>query len=183
MSLGSEAHPKTFLSPVVPEKPRTITDIEMNTTTVGAHVQTTNQDGNFQTEQPSHGHDGRSCGEMTLFQSECEANHSWFNHKMVASSMTSVRAGSTGFEKRSIVIQKNKKLVLFNRVEGAAGPLDHNASEFAFDDYKRRHKVKFVRNQKSYGFIEQYNVDKNCTVESVIELGLLAAARINKTVM
>ena len=120
-------------------------------------------------------------GQLTTFSGQCEAMHTWFNQKQSQSSGLAVKAGSTGLEKRHVVLQANNKLVLFSRTKES--PLSRNAALFDDNDLTKRHKSKFLRNQLNYGNIEQHNVDKACKVESVLDLALLGSARINKNVM
>ena len=59
----------------------------------------------------------------------------------------------------------------------------NNSIFYDWDDYQKRHKSKFLRNQFNYGMIEQLNVDRNCNVESVLELAILAPQQISKRIM
>lgn len=62
-------------------------------------------------------------------------------------------------------------------------PFCDNSANYAEDDFDNRYKIKYLKNQINYGQIEQLNVDKACTVESVIELGLAGPNKISKSIM
>lgn len=72
-------------------------------------------------------------------------------------------------------------MVLFSSTKD--GPLTNNSVYFDWDDFSKRHKSKFIRNQYNYGLIEQLNVDKNCNIESVLELGVLGPQQVCKKIM
>lgn len=176
-SLGSEGHKQVFKPPLAPEKIRTIADVECNVADAKrglarAPSQTATLD-DMGAANPK--------GQLTTFSGQCEAMHTWFNQKQSQGGGLAVKAGSTGLEKRHVVLQANNKLVLFSRTKES--PLSRNAALFDEQDLTKRHKTKFLRNQLNYGNIEQHNVDKACQVESVIDLALLGSARINKNVM
>ena len=122
-SLGSEGHGR--ISPTVsfPEKIKTIGQLE-GTTAAGFSSSQNNQMRKFNKkyndseikkdclkviEKVSTSVEERSneYGELTLFAGECEANHSWFT--------PASKIKASGFEPRFLSIQKNNKLVLFNR--------------------------------------------------------------------
>ena len=72
-------------------------------------------------------------GFLTLFTATCEANHQWFYHSSDKPVLTLKRSGETGFEKRHLVLQNNKKLVLFTNTKD--NPVLNNSIFYDWDDF------------------------------------------------
>ena len=128
-SLGSEGNKAVFKSPIAPEKPRTISEINNRITPRESKF---NQNPYKSIETYSipfnTSADGPHIGELTLFSGECDANYTWYNQKVANKTSQNIKAGTTGFEKRHLVIQKNNKIVLFTKTKESH--LTNNAANY-----------------------------------------------------